>query len=168
MSRAPLRRLDTQVVRINIDLLQFHSIPSVSESSVGGVDLIGSNAAAQANANAIMSKGRIISVIYPYFRRLQVGAWRFLRERLWTNFCFAINWPFPGRRRRIHAHVLRPIRDAAGQTNRPNERSVCNLNPHGRAWAGSSISEYCHSRGVCEGVGFRDQRPFTKRASLVP
>ena len=66
MSRAPLTRLDTQVVRINADLLHFHSTPSASESSIGGVDLIGSNAAAQANANTIMSKGRIISVIYPY------------------------------------------------------------------------------------------------------
>jgi hypothetical protein len=38
--------------------------------------LIGSNAAAQANAtNAITSKGRIISVIYPYFRRLHVRGW---------------------------------------------------------------------------------------------
>jgi hypothetical protein len=65
MSRAPLTRLDTQVVRINADLLHFHSTPSASEGSIGGVDLIGSNAAAQANAtNAIMSKGRIISVIY--------------------------------------------------------------------------------------------------------
>jgi hypothetical protein len=71
MSRVPLTRLDTQVVRINADLLHFHSTPSASESSIGGVDLIGSNAAAPANAtNAIMSKGRIIFVVYPYFPRL--------------------------------------------------------------------------------------------------
>jgi hypothetical protein len=59
------------------------------------------------------------------------------------------------------ALVLRLIR-AAGQTNRPYERSVCDLNPHGRARAGSSISEYCHSRGVCdEGVGFCAE-PFSQ------
>ena len=55
-----------------------------------------------------------------------------------------------------------------GQTNRPYERSVCDLNPHGRDRAGSSISEYCHSREVAtKAWDFRAQRPFTKCASLV-
>jgi hypothetical protein len=49
-----------QVVRITADLLHFHSTPSALESSIGGVDLIGSKVAAQASAtNATMSKGRL-------------------------------------------------------------------------------------------------------------
>jgi hypothetical protein len=57
-------RLGTQVVRINADLLHFHSTPSALESSIGGVALIGSKVTAQASAtNATMSKGRFIAVI---------------------------------------------------------------------------------------------------------
>jgi len=56
--------LGTQVVRINADLLHFHSTPAALESSIGGVDLIGSKVAAQASAkNATISKGRFIAVI---------------------------------------------------------------------------------------------------------
>lgn len=55
-------RLGVQVVRINADLLHFHSTPSALESSIGGVVLIGSKVAASAK-NATMSKGRFISVI---------------------------------------------------------------------------------------------------------
>jgi hypothetical protein len=54
--------LGAQVVRINADLLHFHSTPSALESSIGGVDLIGSKVAASAK-NATMSKGHFISVI---------------------------------------------------------------------------------------------------------
>ena len=53
-----------QVVRITADLLHFHSTPSALESSIGGVDLIGSKVAAQASvSNATMSKGRFIAVL---------------------------------------------------------------------------------------------------------
>jgi hypothetical protein len=47
-----------QVVRINADLLHFHSTPSASESSIGGFeDLIGSKVAATATATTpTMSK----------------------------------------------------------------------------------------------------------------
>jgi hypothetical protein len=38
--------LGAQVVKINADLLHFHSIPSALESSIGGVDLVGSRVAA--------------------------------------------------------------------------------------------------------------------------
>ena len=56
-------RLGAQVVRI-ADLLHFQSAPSASESSIGGVDLIGAKVATQASArNAIMSEGRIIAVL---------------------------------------------------------------------------------------------------------
>jgi hypothetical protein len=55
--------LGAQLVRINADLLHFHSTPSTSESSIGGVDLIGAKVAAQASAkNATMSKDRFIAV----------------------------------------------------------------------------------------------------------
>jgi hypothetical protein len=57
-------RLGAQVVRIKADLLHFQSAPSASESSIGGVDLIGAKVAAQASIrNAIMSKGRFIAVL---------------------------------------------------------------------------------------------------------
>ena len=50
-----------QVVIINADLLHFQS---ASESTVGGVDLIGAKVAAQASVrNANMSKGRFIAVL---------------------------------------------------------------------------------------------------------
>jgi len=55
--------LGTQVVRINADLLHFHSTPSAAESSIGGFDLIGSKVAATAtatNTNTTMSKGHFI------------------------------------------------------------------------------------------------------------
>jgi len=53
-----------QLVRINADLLHFHSSPSALESSTGGVDLIGAKVAAQASVkNAIMSKGRFLAVL---------------------------------------------------------------------------------------------------------
>jgi hypothetical protein len=54
--------LGAQVVRINADLLHFHSTASVLESNTGGVDLIGSKVAASAK-NVAMSKGHFISVI---------------------------------------------------------------------------------------------------------
>ena len=57
-------RLGAQVVRTNADLLHFQPAPSASESSIGGVDLIGAKVAAQASVrNAIMSKGRFIAVL---------------------------------------------------------------------------------------------------------
>jgi hypothetical protein len=51
-----------QVVRINADLLHFHSTPSASESSIGGFeDLIGTKVAATATATTpTMSKGHFI------------------------------------------------------------------------------------------------------------
>jgi hypothetical protein len=56
--------LGAQVVSINADLLHFHFTPSASESSIGGVDLIGARVAAQASVrNATMSKGRFIAVL---------------------------------------------------------------------------------------------------------
>ena len=56
--------LGAQVVRINADLLHFQPDPSASESSVGGVDLIGTKAAAEASVrNATMSKDRFIAVL---------------------------------------------------------------------------------------------------------
>ena len=56
--------MGAQVVRINADLLHFQSAPSASESSIGGVDLIGAKVAAQASVrNATMSKGRFIAVL---------------------------------------------------------------------------------------------------------
>jgi hypothetical protein len=58
-------RLGAQVVRISADLLHFHSTPSASESSTGGVDLIGAKVDAQASAKnaAMMTKGRFIAVL---------------------------------------------------------------------------------------------------------
>jgi hypothetical protein len=57
-------RLGAQVVRINADLLHFQPPPSASESSIGGVDLIGVRVAAQASVrNATMSKDRFIAVL---------------------------------------------------------------------------------------------------------
>jgi hypothetical protein len=59
-----LKRLGAQVVTINAELLHFHSTPPASESSVGGIDLIGAKSAAQANVrNTTMSKGRFIAVL---------------------------------------------------------------------------------------------------------
>jgi hypothetical protein len=57
--------LGAQVVRISADLLHFHSTPSASESSTGGVDLIGAKVDAQASAKnaAKMTKGRFIAVL---------------------------------------------------------------------------------------------------------
>jgi hypothetical protein len=55
--------LGAQVVKINADLLHSHSIPSALESSIGGVDLVGSRVAAHASTtNVTMSKGRFIDV----------------------------------------------------------------------------------------------------------
>jgi hypothetical protein len=57
-------RLGTQVVKINAELLHFHSTPSALESSIGGVDLIGAKVAPQASvSNAIMSNDRFIAVL---------------------------------------------------------------------------------------------------------
>ena len=56
--------LGAQVVKINADLLHFQPAPSASESSIGGVDLIGVKAAAQASVrNATMSNDRFIAVL---------------------------------------------------------------------------------------------------------
>jgi hypothetical protein len=56
--------LGAQVVRINADLLHFHSTPSASERSIGGFDLIGAKVDAQGSAkNAAMSKGHFIAVL---------------------------------------------------------------------------------------------------------
>jgi hypothetical protein len=54
--------LGMQVVRINADLLHFHSTPSASESSIGGFeDLIGTKVTATATATTpTMSKGHFI------------------------------------------------------------------------------------------------------------
>ena len=59
-----ISRLGAQVVRISTDLLHFHSTPSALESTIGGVELFGSKAAAQASAtNTTMTEGRFIAVI---------------------------------------------------------------------------------------------------------
>lgn len=58
-------RWGTQVVRINADLLHFHSAPSAVESSIEGVDWIGSKVAMHASATITMSKGRI--AVIPLF-----------------------------------------------------------------------------------------------------
>jgi hypothetical protein len=50
------------VVRINADLLHFQSPPSASESSIGGVDLIGVKVAAQASVR-IANISRFIAVL---------------------------------------------------------------------------------------------------------
>jgi hypothetical protein len=56
--------LGAQVVTINAELLHFHSTPPVSESSIGGIDLIGAKSAAQASVrNATISKGRFIAIL---------------------------------------------------------------------------------------------------------
>jgi hypothetical protein len=58
-----ISRLGAQVVKINADLLHFHSIPSASESRIGGVELVGSRIAAHAStANVTTSKVRFIDV----------------------------------------------------------------------------------------------------------
>ena len=55
--------MGVQVVKINADLLHFHSIPSALESSIGGVDLVGRTVAAHARTTiATVSKGRFIDV----------------------------------------------------------------------------------------------------------
>jgi hypothetical protein len=52
------------VVRKNANLLHFQFAPSVSESSVGGVDLMGAKVAVQASVkNPIMSKGCFMAVL---------------------------------------------------------------------------------------------------------
>jgi hypothetical protein len=57
-------RFGAQVVRINADLLHFHSTPSAPESSIGGVDLIGAKVAVQASVtNATMNNDRFIAVL---------------------------------------------------------------------------------------------------------
>jgi hypothetical protein len=59
-----ISRLGAQVVRINADLLHFHSTPSASETSIGGVDFIGAKVPAQASVtNATMSNDRFIAVL---------------------------------------------------------------------------------------------------------
>jgi hypothetical protein len=56
--------LGAQVVTINAELLHFHSAPPASESSIGGIDLIGAKSAAQATVrNAAMSKDRFIAIL---------------------------------------------------------------------------------------------------------
>jgi hypothetical protein len=56
--------LGAQVVTINAELLHFHSTPPASESSIGGIDLIGAKSAAQASVrNATISKGRFIAIL---------------------------------------------------------------------------------------------------------
>ena len=75
-------RLGAQVVRINADLLHFQSAPSASESSIGGVDLIGAKVAAQASMrNAIMSKDRFIAVLlFPVCERCFFRTWRLIER----------------------------------------------------------------------------------------
>jgi hypothetical protein len=82
-------RLGAQVVRINADLLHFQSAPSASESSIGGVDLIGAKVAAQASArNAIMSKGCFIAVLpFPPCPRLAA----FLAEPVVSGVGFCVS-----------------------------------------------------------------------------
>jgi hypothetical protein len=61
---------------IKADLLHFHPVASALASSVGGVVLIGSKAAAHTSAkNAAMSKERFIAVI-PRFIHVQTRAGR--------------------------------------------------------------------------------------------
>ena len=65
--------MGAQVVRNNAELLHVHSTPPASESSIGGVDLIGAKNAAQARVrNATMSKGRFIAILH-YFRRIKIS-----------------------------------------------------------------------------------------------
>ena len=60
----PGSRAGAQVVRTNANLLHFHSTPSVLESSIGGVDLIGSKVAAHTSATGTTkSKSCFIAVI---------------------------------------------------------------------------------------------------------
>ena len=56
-----ISRLGAQVVKINADLLHFHSIPSALESRIGGADLVGSRIAALASTtNVTATKDRFI------------------------------------------------------------------------------------------------------------
>jgi hypothetical protein len=75
-------RLGAQVVKINADLLHFQPAPSASESSIGGVDLIGAKVAAQASVrNAIMSKDLFIAVLpFPVCQRCVFPTWRLLNQ----------------------------------------------------------------------------------------
>jgi hypothetical protein len=57
-------RSGTQVVRINAELLHFHSTVLAYESSMGGVDLMGAKSAAHASVRAAtVSKGRFIAIL---------------------------------------------------------------------------------------------------------
>jgi hypothetical protein len=77
-------------VRINADLLHFHSTPSALESSIGGFELIGVKVAAQASVrNAIVSKGRFIAVLL--FPVLQISAAFFPVGVLLTGVGFSLS-----------------------------------------------------------------------------
>ena len=59
-----MSRLGAQLVKINADLLHFHSTPSALDSSIGGVDLIGAKVATQASAkNATIRKDHFIACL---------------------------------------------------------------------------------------------------------
>jgi hypothetical protein len=77
------------MVRITADLLHFQSVPSASEKSIGGVDLIGAKVAAQASIrNAIMSKVRFTAVL------LFPVCWRFFpdyRDALLAGVDFSLS-----------------------------------------------------------------------------
>jgi len=56
--------LGTQVVTISAELLHFHSTSPASESSIGGIDLIGAKRDALTSVRkATKSKGRFIAVL---------------------------------------------------------------------------------------------------------
>ena len=107
-------RLGAQVVKINADLLHFQPAPSASESSIGGVDLIGAKVAAQASVrNAIMSKDLFIAVLpFPVCQRCVFPTWRLLNQHCYRALVSAclrgqgkwlrpteqiVSWP-PGQR----------------------------------------------------------------------
>jgi hypothetical protein len=101
-------RFAVQVVKINAELLHFHSIPLAPESTIGGIDLIGAKSATQASVkNATMSKGLFIAILPrcvqircffdPRYRCYQALVSICLREqgkwlRQWAN-CFMVAWP---------------------------------------------------------------------------
>lgn len=57
-------RIGAQVVRINAELLHFHSTPPAPESSAGGVDPIGAKSAAQASVSSVtITEDRFIAIL---------------------------------------------------------------------------------------------------------
>ena len=121
-----------QVVKINAELLHFHSIPLAPESTIGGIDLIGAKSATQASVrNATMSKGLFIAILPrcvqircffdPRYRCYQALVSICLREqgkwlRQWAN-CFMVAWPT----KPLHK-IATAIRDAGWRALRAQHR----------------------------------------------